>query len=186
MNKETIKSGPSGKRSKTIDFFIVVLAILAFCIFLAIVLLFGRNVFVKSARTPIPTETIRDLDSYNSAISNISSFVAVTNVWITSDASLIDNVHINVKNNSRWPIQIAKIILGGNPSFYNRTNQKLERPFNYYSAGFVNMDRDPISFCTTIFRKFQVSIYQNIILRYLDKRLLQLLSINVVFTRRHK
>ena len=143
MNKETIKPSPNGKQSRIIDFFILVLAVLAFCIFLAIVLLFGRNVLVKSAQTPIPTETIRDLDSYNSAMSNISSYITVTNAWVTSDASPTKNLHISVKNNSPWSIQIAKIVLGNNPNFYTRSNQKLERPFNYYSAGFCQYGPNP-------------------------------------------
>ena len=91
----------------------------------------------------IYNETIRDLDSYNSAISNISSSIVFTNVWITSDASAMKDIHISVKNSSSWSIQVAKIIIGNSSSFFNRTNQKIERPFNYYSAGFCQYGPQP-------------------------------------------
>lgn len=130
MKKETTSPKPNGKQLKIMDFLIVALVILVICIFGAIFALVARNIYLKSAQTSVPTETIRDLDSYNSVISNISSYVTVTNAWVTSDASLTKILHISVKNDSSWSIQIAKIVLGNNPNFYTRSNQKLERPFN--------------------------------------------------------
>jgi hypothetical protein len=143
MNKETTKPSTNGKQSRIVDIFIVIFSILAFCILLALIVLVARNVIVKSAKTPIPTDTIRDLDSYNSAISNISSSVAVTYAWIVSDSPSTKSLHISIKNNSPWSIQIAKIVIGDNSNFFTRNNQKLENPFYYNSAGFCQSGPRP-------------------------------------------
>ena len=147
MSNNTAKPSPSREQSKIMDSLILVFAVLAFCIFAILAARIFRNVFVTSLTTPIPTETIQDLASYNSAISNISSLVTITNVWITPSSAPMADFHVSIKNNSSWSIQIAKIVIGDHPNFFTRSNQKLEAPFYYYSAGFCQSGiRPDISF----------------------------------------